>query len=69
MKSKKYSNHAEAIQDLEKSGELKYFGREGTMADGYVYQFISKGKVCSIVVYKDGKLVVVHERLDIERNR
>lgn len=61
LKSKKYSSFDEAIQDLEKSGELKFFGREGVMADGYVYQYWSNGVMQVIVVYEDGKLVVVGE--------
>lgn len=59
LKSKKYSSFDEAIHDLEKSGELVYFGREGVMADGYVYQYWSNGVMQAIVVYTDGRLVVV----------
>ncbi|QSF43431.1 hypothetical protein [Paenibacillus tianjinensis] len=61
MKSRKYSSFDEAINDLKKSGELTYFGREGVMAEGYVYQYRCKGIVRVVVVYEDGNLVVVGE--------
>lgn len=59
MKFKKYCSHEEAIQDLEQMGELKYFGREGLDANGYVYQFIRDGLTHIIVVYKDGNVIWV----------
>ncbi|MEK4006469.1 hypothetical protein [Paenibacillus sp. FSL H3-0333] len=55
---KKYSSHGEATEDLLKSGELKFFGREGVRADGYVYQYLRNGVMQVMVVYEDGRIVV-----------
>lgn len=67
MKCKKYSSSEEAIKDLEQLGELKYFGREGTEANGYVYQYKTEGRTYTLVLYEDGNVVVLDKNLPYER--
>lgn len=48
-----------AVAYLEERGTLQYFGRNGRMAEQFIYIFTHKdGRVFHVDVYNDGKMVV-----------